>query len=75
MEGHDQSRRLKEGVITKYINKCGGTSNLLYTVNDSSNQNSAYIKKSHVDTENSHNIEKTMSQQCVQIEFVGEIIV
>ena len=44
-EGHVQSRRLEEGVIMKYINKCGGPPNLLYTVNDSSNQNSAYIKK------------------------------
>ena len=31
----------------KYINKCGGPPNLLYTVNDSSNQNSAHIKNNH----------------------------
>ena len=52
--GHDQSRRLEEGVIMKYINKCRRPPgahyglltppNLLYTVNDSSNQNTAYIK-------------------------------
>ena len=29
----------------KYINKCGGPPNLLYNVNDSSNQSNAYIKK------------------------------
>ena len=57
----------------KYINKCEPPS-LLYTVNDSNNQNSAYIKKSHVNTESGHNIEKTLSQQCVQIEFVEEIV-
>ena len=72
--GNDQSRRLEEGVIMKYINKCGRPPNLLYTGNGSSNQNSAYIKKSHVNTENSHDIEKTMSQQCVQIEFAEEIV-
>lgn len=42
--GHNQSGRLEEGVIMKYINKCEPPS-LLYTVNDSNNQNSAYIKK------------------------------
>ena len=51
-----------------------GPPNLLYAVNDISNQNSAYLKKSPVNTENSHDIEKTMSQQCVQIEFVEEIV-
>ena len=29
----------------KYTNKCGGSPNLLYTVNDRSNQNSAYIER------------------------------
>ena len=58
----------------KYINKCGAPPNLLCNVNDSSNQSSAYIKKSHVNTENSHDIETTMFQQCVQIEFVKEIV-
>ena len=58
----------------KYTNKCGGSPNLLYTVNDRSNQNSAYIKKSHVNTENCHDIEKIISQQCIQIEFVEEIV-
>ena len=32
----------------KYINKCRRLPNLLYTVNDSSNQNSAYFKKNHM---------------------------
>ena len=48
----------------KHINKCGGPPNLLYTVNDSSNQNSAYIKKSHINTENSYDIEKTVLTIC-----------
>ena len=58
----------------EYINKCGGPPNLLYTVNDSSNRNSAYIKKNHMLIENSHDIEKTMSEQCIQVEFVEEIV-
>lgn len=33
------------GVHNEIHKKCERSSNLLYTVNDSSNQNSAYIKK------------------------------
>ena len=32
------------------------------------------LKKWHFNTENSHDIEETMSQQCVQIKFVEEIV-
>ena len=58
----------------KYINKCGEPSYLFFNVNDSSNRISAYIKNSHVDTENSRDIETATSQQCVQIEFFEEIV-
>ena len=68
--GRDRSRGLEE-VLT--INKCRGPPNSLCTVNESSNQNSAYIQKPHLNIENSHDIEKPMSQQRVQIEFVEEI--
>lgn len=42
--GHDESMRLEEGVIMIYI-KNEGQPNLLYNINDNSNQNSAYMKK------------------------------
>ena len=72
--GQEQSRRLLDGVVMKYLNKCGEPPNLFFNVNDSSNRSSAYIKNSHVNTENSHDIKTATSQQCVQIEFVEEIV-
>lgn len=71
-EGARSIQETPRGVIRKYINKCGGPPNLRHTVNDS-NQNRVYIKKSHVNTETIHDIEKTTSQQCVQTKFVEEI--
>ena len=71
-EGARSIKEAPRGVIWKYINKCGGPPNLRHTVNDS-NQNRAYIKKSHVNTETILDIEKTTSQQCVQTKFVEEI--
>lgn len=71
-EGARSIQETPKGVIRKYINKCGGPPNLRHTDNDS-NQNRAYIKKSHVNTETIHDMEKTMSQQCVQTKFVEEI--
>ena len=71
-EGARSIQETPRGVVRKYINKCRGPPNLRHTVNDS-NQNRAYIKKSHVNTETIHDIEKTTSQQCVQTKFVEEI--
>lgn len=69
----DQSRRPKKGVIMKYINKCRGL--LIYGILLTVVFKIVHRqKKSQVNTENSHNIEKTTSQQCIEIEFVKEIV-
>ena len=63
-EGARSIQETPRGVVRKYINKCRGPPNLRHTVNDS-NQNRAYIKKSHVNTETIHEIGRASCRERV----------